>query len=170
MVILNRNSIYSVISLIVLILGSCCILFLMKIEFLTFIILLIYIGAISVIFLFLIMMLNLNKQELKNKKKFILSTKYLIYNSILFKLIFFFFFFNKKFAVTINSFSFEYLKYNLDLNIFSNYLFKINNDIFLFSNLFTQKYFSFLIVGIILLFSMIGSIALCIRNNKYNLL
>jgi NADH:ubiquinone oxidoreductase subunit 6 (subunit J) len=78
MVILNRNSIYSVISLIVLILGSCCILFLMKIEFLTFIILLIYIGAISVIFLFLIMMLNLNKQELKNKKKW-LKNDYFLY-------------------------------------------------------------------------------------------
>ena len=70
LVILNRNSLYSIVSLIFVIVGSCFMLFSLEIEFLAFILLLIYIGAIAVLFLFIMMMLRLNEEEIKKKKKF----------------------------------------------------------------------------------------------------
>ena len=60
-VIFSRDPLYSIISLVCFIVSSCLILFLLKIEFLTFILLLIYIGAISVLFLFIVMMLDLGR-------------------------------------------------------------------------------------------------------------
>lgn len=64
MVIFSSNPIYAVISLIFVILGSSCILFLLKVEFLAFILLLIYIGAISVLFLFVVMLLQVNMNNI----------------------------------------------------------------------------------------------------------
>jgi len=65
MIIFCRNSLYSIISFIFLIIGSCFILFSLNVEFLIFILLLIYIGAISVLFLFVVMMLHLDEIEKK---------------------------------------------------------------------------------------------------------
>lgn len=166
MVILSRNSLYSIISLIFVILGSCFLLFCLEVEFLTFILLLIYIGAIAILFLFVMMMLELNKEEIKKKSLVVLSTKYLLYFICIFKLLFLVMFFNKKLSIMLNSFSYEFLNYNEDLNIFHNSLFKIDNDVILFLNIFTQKYFFFSVIGIILLFAMVGAIALCIGSSS----
>ena len=166
LVILNRNSLYSIISLIFVITGSCFMLFSLEIEFLAFILMLIYIGAISILFLFIIMMLKLNKEEIHKNLYFALSSKYYIYILILLKIILFLFHFNKKLSLSLDNFSYEFLKYNDDLNIFSTKLFQIENDILIFFNIFTQKYLFFLIVGFILLFSMIGSISLCLKKKS----
>lgn len=56
-----RNSLYSIISLVFLIVGCCFILFYLDVEFLTFILLLIYIGALSVLFLFVVKLLKPKK-------------------------------------------------------------------------------------------------------------
>lgn len=140
-------------------------LFFLEIEFLAFILILIYIGAITVLFLFIIMMFELNKEEIQKNILFILSTKYLIYTVVLFKSSTLFIYFNKRLCITLNNFSYEFFKYNEDLNVFHNFLFKIDNDIIIFINIFTQKYFFFLLIGLILLFSMVGSISLCIKKN-----
>jgi NADH-quinone oxidoreductase subunit J len=141
-------------------------LFSLEIEFLAFILMLIYIGAISILFLFIIMMLKLNKEEIHKNLYFALSSKYYIYILILLKIILFLFHFNKKLSLSLDNFSYEFLKYNDDLNIFSTKLFQIENDILIFFNIFTQKYLFFLIVGFILLFSMIGSISLCLKKKS----
>ena len=166
MIIFCRNSLYSIISLIFLIIGSCFILFSLKIEFLTLILLLIYIGAISVLFLFVVMMLKLNKTEkpgsLPSFSK--LSKNYLIYVLLIFKLSCFIYFFNKSLSFSLNFFSFEFLKYNKDINNSSFFLFENQNDSIIFLSLFNQNFLFFIIIGFILLFSMIGSISLCVKN------
>jgi NADH-quinone oxidoreductase subunit J len=141
-------------------------LFSLEIEFLAFILMLIYVGAISVLFLFIIMMLKLNKEEIHKDLYFVLSSKYYIYILFLSKIILFLFYFNKKLSLSLDSFSYEFLKYNNDLNIFSTKLFQIENDISIFFNVFTQKYFFFIIIGFILLFSMVGSISLCLKKKS----
>lgn len=166
LVILNRNSLYSIVSLIFVIVGSCFMLFSLDIEFLAFILLLIYIGAIAVLFLFIMMMLRLNEEEIKKNKKFILSVKYFIYIIVLFKISYISLYFNKKLTLSLDTFSYEYIKYNDDLNIFYDLLFKTENDIILFFNIFTQKYFFFLVIGFILLFAMVGSIAICLKQKN----
>jgi NADH:ubiquinone oxidoreductase subunit 6 (subunit J) len=165
LIIFCRNSLYSIINLVFLIIFSCVIIFNLKVEFLTFILLLIYVGAISILFLFIVMMLDLDKTE-KLNINFNYSNYYFIYFLLVLKFFFFFFFLNKKICVSLGIFSFEYIKYNNDINCFSQFLFNERNDNLIFINLFSQKFFLFIIIGIILLFSMVGSIALCLISNK----
>jgi len=167
MVIFCRNSLYSIISLAFLIIGCCFILFILKVEFLTFILLLIYIGAISILFLFVVMMLKLNqieKQSNSNLRTF--SKNYLIYIILSLKLCCFIFFFNKKLCFSLSFISFEFSKFNKDIQNSSYFLFDNQNDNIIFLSLFSQKFLFFIIVGFTLLFSMVGSIALCLIKNK----
>jgi NADH:ubiquinone oxidoreductase subunit 6 (subunit J) len=167
MVIFCRNSLYSIISLVFLIIGCCFILFSLKVEFLTLILLLIYIGAISVLFLFIVMMLKLNnieKQLNSNFNRF--SKNYLIYTLLSIKLSCFILFFNKNLSFSLSFFSFEFLKQNKDINNSALFLFENQNDSLLFLSLFNQNFLFFIVIGFILLFSMIGSISLCLIKNK----
>ena len=73
MVTISRNTVYSVFFLI-LVFVSISILFIMiGAEFLGMIMLIVYVGAVAVLFLFVVMMLNINEQVLKksNRKGFI---------------------------------------------------------------------------------------------------
>ncbi len=162
LVIICKNSIYSLISLIFVIIGSCLSLLFLKIEFLIFILLLVYVGAIAVLFLFVIIMLELNINH-KKKPHTNLYYHFLFSLLLILKVFFFSFFFNKQLALNINNFSHEYIKYNEDLDILYYFTFIEINDIHFFINLFTQKYVLFITIGILLLFSMIGSITLCIK-------
>ena len=167
MVIFCRNSLYSIISLIFLIISCCFILFTLEVEFLTFILLLIYIGALSVLFLFVVMMLKLDSAEkYQGSNPIIISKIYLFYILLSLKLSCFIYFFNKKFCFSLSFFSFEFLKYNKDIMNSSYFLFDNQNDSVLFLNLFSQNFLFFVIIGFILLFSMVGSIALCLIKNK----
>jgi len=55
-----RNSLYSIISLVFLIVGCCFIFFYLEVELLSLILLLIYIVVLKVLFLFVVMILNLD--------------------------------------------------------------------------------------------------------------
>jgi len=69
MVILQRNPVYSALSLIVT-LGSIAILFILqKAYFLAFIQIIVYAGAIMILFIFVIMLLNLRKDEFGPEKR-----------------------------------------------------------------------------------------------------
>jgi len=65
MVIIVQNSIYSVLFLVLSFISSSGILLLLKCEFLALIFLIIYVGAIAVLFLFVVMMLDLKTANLK---------------------------------------------------------------------------------------------------------
>ena len=73
MVIYAQNPLWSILSFIATIIGSAFILFFLQIEFLTFILLLVYIGAIAIVFLFLVMMLELTQAVLGQKKFYFLD-------------------------------------------------------------------------------------------------
>ena len=66
MVISAQNAIYSVLFLVLSFLAAASFLFLLKCEFLSLIFILIYVGAIAILFLFVVMMLDL---KTINKKK-----------------------------------------------------------------------------------------------------
>jgi len=65
MVILVQNSIYSVLFLVLSFISSAGILFLLKCEFLALMFIVIYVGAIAVLFLFVFMMLDVKTTSLK---------------------------------------------------------------------------------------------------------
>ena len=64
-VIISKNPIHSVLFLILVFVSTSGLLLLLQVEFLGMIFIVIYIGAISVLFLFVIMMLNIRIIELK---------------------------------------------------------------------------------------------------------
>ena len=166
MIIFCRNSLYSIMSLVFLVVGSSFIVFSLNLEFLMFILLLIYIGAITVLFLFVIMMLQLDKIEKKVNFKFDVSKDFLISLVLILKSCYFIYFFNMKFCVSLTFFSLEFIQYNKDINIYPHFLFLGKSDSIIFLSLFSQKFYFFIIIGFILIFSMVGSIALCLVKNK----
>jgi len=167
LVILCSNPLYSIISFIFLIVNSCIILFCWEVEFLTFILLLIYIGAIAVLFIFIVMLLHLDKEELRKNSLSVLTLDNIFYVILFVKLSWYFYFFNQKLWISTVIFSYEFSNFSE-----SFYLTSVGNskisimDYTLFMQLFTHKYVNFLIVGIILLFSMVGSISLCIKKKN----
>lgn len=80
MVIFSSNALYSILSLVFLIVTGSCFLLLLEIEFLSFIILLLYVGAISVLFLFVVMMLQLGKTNSKMSQISFFSADGILYS------------------------------------------------------------------------------------------
>jgi NADH-quinone oxidoreductase subunit J len=64
MIILSQNSIYSVLFLVLSFVSSSSILFLLECEYISLIFIIIYVGAIAVLFLFVVMMLDIKTTEL----------------------------------------------------------------------------------------------------------
>lgn len=167
LVILLPNPIYGLIALILVFLLTAVFLLSMQIQFLAFIYLIIYIGAIAILFLFVIMLFNL-----RSLKKSDLKIKDFNFLSISFKL---YFFFGVKFFLVIvldiwnlieyNSYINTYAVYNkFDIQYFLTY---VNWDILLFGNLFYTYYsYLFIISGLVLLTSMVGSIVLALSTTE----
>lgn len=64
-VILAKNTLYSALALIVSFFNAAALILLSGAEFLSFVLLIVYVGAVAVLFLFIIMMLNLKASEFK---------------------------------------------------------------------------------------------------------
>lgn len=64
-VITSRNTVYSALSLVVCFVTSAAIWLLIEAEFLAVVLVLVYVGAVMVLFLFVVMMLDVNLEELR---------------------------------------------------------------------------------------------------------
>ncbi len=64
-VITSRNPVYSALSLVVCFITSAAIWLLIEAEFLAVVLVLVYVGAVMVLFLFVVMMLDINLEELR---------------------------------------------------------------------------------------------------------
>lgn len=78
MIILSQNSIYSVLFLVLSFVSSSSILFLLECEYVSLIFIIIYVGAIAVLFLFVVMMLDIKTVHLAKD-----SLKYFPFGSFL---------------------------------------------------------------------------------------
>jgi NADH:ubiquinone oxidoreductase subunit 6 (subunit J) len=67
MIILTRNPVYSVLFLILAFCNFSILLVLIGLEFLPIVFLVVYVGAIAVLFLFVLMMLNIKIAEIQSK-------------------------------------------------------------------------------------------------------
>lgn len=68
LVITQKNTLYSVLSLVLSFLSASILIFLLENEFLALFFLIIYLGAIAILFLFVVMMLNIKYREMKYSK------------------------------------------------------------------------------------------------------
>ena len=156
MVIISKNTIYSVFFLI-LVFVSVSILFIMiGAEFLGMIMLIVYVGAVAVLFLFVVMMLNIVEQVIKrsSRKGFI---NYISVGSIVGAIIFL------ELLVVIGGWKYKGTFIPLsDININVD----LSNTHALGNILYTDYIHLFQIAGIILLVAMIGAITLTFSKRE----
>ena len=154
MVILSRNTVYYVFFLI-LVFVSISILFIMiGAEFLGMIVLIVYVGAVAVLFLFVVMMLNITEQESKKT-----SRRGLINNLSLGAIVGFIIFL--ELIVVIGGW-----KYKGNFVSLSEVNMNISNTRALGNVLYTEYIHLFQISGIILLIAMIGAISLTFSKRE----
>ena len=141
-------------------------LFLLNIEFLPILFLIVYVGAIAVLFLFVLIMLNIKLSELKE------GMKQYVLISFIFGLIFIFE------ALTIFNIKFVSLNFSgtpqtiiqdslLTFNFcfdFSVWCFKPSNTLYLGELFFTSFAYLFIVLGFVLLLAMIGAIVLTLQK------
>ncbi len=156
MVIISRNTVYSVFFLI-LVFVSVSILFIMiGAEFLGMIMLIVYVGAVAVLFLFVVMMLNIVKQEKREttRKGFVnnISVGFIVGITIFLELL-----------VVVGGWKYKDTFTPLSATNINS---EITNTHALGNILYTDYIHLFQIAGMILLLSMIGAITLTFSKRE----
>ena len=154
MVTASKNTVHSVFFLILDFISISCLFIMIGAEFLGMIMLIVYVGAVAVLFLFVVMMLNVAQQ----KNQWFLSTessKHIPIGIIISTLIFF------ELIVVIGGW-----KYKPDLvnSISLSLSNEISNTHSLGNVIYTEHILLFQLSGIILLVAMIGAIVLTFRH------
>ncbi len=158
---ISVNPIESVLFLILAFCNTAAILFIFNVEFLGLLFIIIYVGAVAVLFLFIIMMLNIKNQE--NSVLNSMSIKN-IYDKIKYFILSFFVL--MLFLFLQNSFSqdtFLFFDKNFDfIAIFDT----LNNIDVIGQVLYNYFIVCFLLAGLVLLIALIGAIVLTLRFNS----
>ena len=153
-----NNAIYAVLFLVLSFFSAMCLLFIIQIDYLSILFILIYVGAIVILFLFVIMMLKIT--EINDSKKH--SYFSLFINIIICCIILYNFIFSNTNFVTVNLTTSTTLVYT---NWFSK-LYNIDNIKMLGQVLFNNFYFYFILVCFILLIGILGSVLLS-KDSEY---
>lgn len=155
MVVSTRNPIHSILFLILVFVGSSGILLMVGVEFLALMFIVVYVGAIAVLFLFVIMMLNVKIIELNEN-----LIRYLPISGLIS------FIFIIEFFILLDSNSLFDLTYYVDYINWVNELNSLSNMELIGQLLYTYYFSLFIIVGLILLIAMIGPIVLTLNKIK----
>ena len=153
MVISSRNPIYSVLFLILTFFCSSGLMVMLEAEYIAMIIIIVYVGAVVILFLFVIMMLDVSNSDFKTS-----STKtmpYVVLSAMIFLAVFIYALYKSKVnfeAITLLN--------NKDAELFENSLRYIG------TRLYTEYILEFQIAGVILFLAMIGSITLVHRKSN----
>ena len=158
MIITVQNSIYCVLFLVLSFVSASSLLCLLEIEFIALIFIIIYVGAIAVLFLFVVMMLDIKTINLTKD-----SLKYFPFGSFVGIV-----FIVEILLVLFKTFqSSPYIKGELFFNEYTNWFEKIDilTDLQIMGQLiYTHYVLQFLIAGFILLLSVIGAVILTIKT------
>lgn len=156
MVIISKNPLHSVLFLVTSFLSSSILLFLFESEFLALFFLIIYLGAIAILFLFVVMMLNIKYRDLQTSKLY-LPVGVLIGFTLLAEV---YGAFSKVFSKNTNLSSFEH-------NSYLNWYDSLDSlaDVYVFGQIFYTHYvLQILIAGLILYLAVIGVAFLTIKS------
>ena len=156
MVTVSKNTVHSVFFLILDFISISCLFIMIGAEFLCMIMLIVYVGAVAVLFLFVVMMLNVAQQ----KNQWLLSedsSRHIPIGLIISALIFF------ELIIVIGGWKYKPDLFNSsNLDISSG----LSNTHSLGQILYTDYIHVFQISGMILLISMIGAIVLTFRQRE----
>ena len=156
MVTVSKNTVHSVFFLILDFISISCLFIMIGAEFLGMIMLIVYVGAVAVLFLFVVMMLNVAQQ----KNQWFASeesSKHIPVGLIISTIIFF------ELIIVIGGWKYKPDLFNLN-NAVNNY--SVTNTHSLGQVLYTDYVHVFQISGMILLVAMIGAIVLTFRQRK----
>jgi NADH-quinone oxidoreductase subunit J len=145
-VITAKNSVYAVLLLIFTFFNAAGLFLLMGAEYLAMLLVIVYVGAVAVLFLFVVMMLNINASQFTQK-----FSKYLPLGLILAALIF------AEMVLLTTS------KSNATLIGRIDSLNQIANTNAIGNRLYTEYFYPFQVSGVILFIAMIGAIVLTHR-------
>lgn len=163
-VIISKNPVHSILSLILVFFNAAALLILLGAEFLAMLFIIVYVGAVAVLFLFVIMMLNIKTSNLSISMYRYLPIS-ILFGSVFFSELFVIFYFD---LVPIDVYNlslflnFDYLYFNDWENSVSSQ----NNVLALGLVLYTYFSYLFVLSGIILLVSMIGAISLTLHRRN----
>jgi len=158
MVISVRNPVHSVLFLILTFLGVSGLLFLSELDFLPLMFIIIYVGAIAVLFLFVVMMLDIKISEVKGD-----FLKYLPLGCFLGFIFCFEILFNVSQSIAISTNNLDFFLYDIGCVTKIDY---ISNIRALGQILYTHYFLYFLESGLILLVAMVGAIVLTLEFEK----
>lgn len=172
MIITNKNPIHSILFLVLVFVLTTGFLLILGVEFIAMLFLVVYVGAITVLFLFVVMMLNIKIVELNERFLkylpiglfigiiFFMEIIYIIKNDLSVK------------SLNINVFYDDFYSNLLSTSyIKSNSYFKFNSltNIQIIAHALYSKYvYLFLLGGIVLLIAMIGAIVLTLNQRHKN--
>ena len=167
MVISSRNPMHSVLFLVLVFCNAAGLLILLEVEFLAMLFLVVYVGAIAVLFLFVVMMLNIRVTELNESVLRYIPIGGLILLIFLFEILSVIngdlvpFFSSKLFL-----FESDNIILNQDLNtvFWTNQIDPTSNIEALGIVLYTYYVYAFIVASLILLVAMIGAILLTMRK------
>ena len=161
MVITVQNSVYSVLFLVLSFICASVILFLLECEFVALIFITIYVGAIAVLFLFVVMMLDIKINQLKKD-----SVKYFPFAVILGGV-----FLIEILIMISDNFKYNYYNVSTVTNFYINWYDKIDS----FSEInsigqvmYTQYVLQFLVAGNVLLLATLAVVVLATDTGKNN--
>lgn len=167
MVISSKNSMHSVLFLVLVFCNAAGLLILLETEFLAMLFLVVYVGAIAVLFLFVVMMLNIRITELSES-----ILRYLPIGGLIL-LIFFFEVLSVvkddlvpflSLHYVFSQYDFPSLNENVTTTFWTNQIDPITNIEALGNILYTYYVYCFIIASLILLVAMIGAILLTMRK------
>jgi len=147
-VISSKNPVYSVLYLILAFINSAILFLFLDAEFLAMLLIVVYVGAVAVLFLFVVMMLNVS-QEVKKSKFLIFKPLTIILGTII--LVEFLYF------LIIDNSTLKSLSKTKNLNL-------ENNTVSLGNIIYTDYALLFQMCGVILFVAMIGAIVLTLRK------
>jgi len=150
-VVLSRNTMHSVLFLILCFFNAAGLFFMLDAEFLGVILILIYVGAVMVLFMFVIMMLEVNVAKLKEG-----VVQYLPLGGMIAVLLLI------EFVAASSSGVFA----QGDKAVAEHFGREVNNTAEIGQILYTKYLLGFEIAAIILLVALVGAIVLTIRNRK----
>ena len=154
LVISARNPVHSVLALIIVFLQGTALLLLLGADFLALLLLIVYIGAIAVLFLFAVMMLNINLSELTEKLTHSIPTALLAGLAFLIHL------WSTISTQTSHLYQNTHLEYTLLLN-------PLSSPQALAQLLYTDYASLLIVASLILLLAIIGGITLTLHHKPF---
>ncbi len=157
MVTVSKNTVHSVFFLILDFISISCLFIMIGAEFLGMIMLIVYVGAVAVLFLFVVMMLNVAQQKNQWFNSESTSSSHIPVGLIISTIIFF------ELIIVVGGWKYKPELSNPNTTQISN---EISNTHSLGQVLYTDYIHIFQISGMILLIAMIGAIVLTFRRRE----